>query len=62
MVAGRQLFPHPFRQADTYLLGKLMAFHLEHRTDPAQVRQDPETAVAQLPKKPRADEAQHLQA
>jgi transposase len=62
LVGGRQLFPHPCRQSDHYLLGKLLAFHLEHRTDPAQVRQDLEAAVQQLPAKARADEAKPLQA
>jgi transposase len=62
MVAGRQLFPHPCRQPDHYVLGKLLAFHLEHHTDAAQVRQDLDTVLEQLPNKARADEAHRLQA
>jgi transposase len=62
IVGGRQLFPHPCRQGDHYVLGKLLAFHLEHRTDPARVRQGLEAAVQQLPGTACADEAKPLQA
>jgi transposase len=62
IVAGRQLFSHPCRQPDHYVLGKLLAFHVEHHTDPALMRQDLEAVIEQLPNKARADEAQRLQA
>jgi transposase len=61
LVAGRQLFPHPCCQPRHYLLGKLLAFHTEHGTDPAALRQDLEAAVAQLPAKSCATEAERLQ-
>jgi transposase len=62
IVAGRQLFPHPCRQPNHYVLEKLLAFHLAHHTDPALIRQDLEALIEQLPHKTRADEAQRLQA
>lgn len=62
LVGGRQLFPHPCRQPDHSILGKLLAFHLKHRTDSAQVRQDLEAALLQLPRKAHANEAKPLQA
>jgi transposase len=61
LVAGRQLFPHPCCQPRHYLLGKLMAFHSDHRTNLALVRQDLEALVEQLPANARAAEAQPLQ-
>jgi transposase len=60
-VAGRQLFPHPCCQPRHYLLGKLLAFDSEHGADPAQLRQDLEAVIAQLPSKARAAEAKPLQ-
>ena len=61
MVAGRQLFGHPCCQPRHYILGKLLAFHNEHHTDPKALRQDLEAAVAQLPVKSRVAEAAPLQ-
>jgi len=61
LVAGRQLFPHPCCQPRHYILGKLLAFLSEHRTDPQAMRQDLEAAVEQLPAKSRAAEAEPLQ-
>jgi transposase len=61
VVAGRQLFPHPCCQPRHYILGKLLAFHSEHGTDPLAMRQDLEAAVEQLPPKSRAAEAEPLQ-
>jgi transposase len=61
MVAGRQLFPHPCCQQRHYILGKLLEFHAEHRTPPAQMRQDLEAVVEQLPQAARAAEAKPLQ-
>jgi transposase len=61
MVAGRQLFPHPCCQPRHYIVGKLLAFHSEHDTDPTAMRQDLEAAVEQLSPKSRAAEAEPLQ-
>jgi transposase len=61
MVAGRQLFPHPCCQPRHYVVGKLLAFHSEHGTDPTALRRDLEAAVEQLPPKSRAAEAEPLQ-
>jgi transposase len=61
LVAGRQLFPHACCQPRHYILGKLLAFHSEHGTDPAALRQDLEAAVNQLPVQARAAEAEPLQ-
>jgi transposase len=61
VVAGRQLFPHPCCQPRHYILGKLLAFHGEHGTDPPAMRRDLEAAVEQLPAKGRAAEAAPLQ-
>jgi transposase len=61
LVAGRQLFPHPCCQQRHYILGKLLEFHTEHRTPSAELHQDLEAVVEQLPNKTRAEEAQSLQ-
>jgi transposase len=60
MVAGRQLFPHPCCQPRHYLLGKVLAFHGEHHTEPVQIRQDLEAVVDLLPAAARVPEAQSL--
>jgi transposase len=61
LVAGQQLVPHPCCQPRHYILGKLLAFHGEHDTDPLALRQDLEAAVEQLPAASRAAEAEPLQ-
>jgi len=61
VVAGKQLFPHPCCQPRHYIVGKLLAFHSEHGTDPMALRQDLEAAVEQLPPQSRAAEAEPLQ-
>ena len=61
VVAGRQLFPHPCCQPRHYLVGKLLRFYSAHGTEPQAMRQDLEAAVAQLPAKYRAAEAEPLQ-
>jgi len=61
IVGGRQLFEHPCLQQRHYILGKLLEFHSEHRTDPAQMREDLEAVIDQLPAKSRAEEAKPLQ-
>jgi transposase len=60
MVAGRQLFPHPCCQSRHYILDKLLAFHTEHDTPAAQLQEDLNAAVAQLPHRCRAEEAKPL--
>jgi transposase len=60
LVAGGQLFPHPCCQERHDILGKLLKFHAEHRTDPAQTRRDLEAAIVHLPAKTRAEEAKPL--
>jgi transposase len=60
IVAGRQLFPHPCCQPRHYILAKLLAFHNEHGTEPMAMRHDLEAAVAQLPLKSHAAEAEPL--
>jgi transposase len=61
LVAGRQLFPHPCCQQRHYIISKLLAFHSEHGTNPAAMRQDLEAAVDQLPVKSCTAEAEPLQ-
>jgi transposase len=61
IVSGRQLFPHPCCQPRHYILGKLLEFHCEHRTEPAQTRADLEAAIEQLPAKTRGEETKPLQ-
>jgi transposase len=61
LVAGGQLFPHPCCQPRHYILSKLLTFHSEHGTEPLAMRQDLEAAVAQLPAKVCAAEAEPLQ-
>jgi transposase len=61
LVAGRQLFPHPCCRPRHAILGKLLAFHSDHGTDPGTMRQDLEAAVEQLPASSRAREAEPLQ-
>jgi transposase len=62
LVAGRQLFPHPCCQQRHDVLGKLLAFHSDHRTDPVALRRDLEAAIGQLPAARHAVEAEPLQA
>jgi transposase len=49
IVAGRQVFRHPAVRGRDYLLEKLMAFHCEHETPPAEMLRDLENARLQLP-------------
>lgn len=61
IVAGKQLFPHPCCQPRHYILQKLLEFHSDHGTPPAELRQDLETVIAQLPATIRKEETQPLQ-
>jgi transposase len=61
LVAGKQMFSHPCCQQRHYILEKLLEFHGEHGTTPAQMRKDLEAVVAQLPTSSRQEEAKPLQ-
>lgn len=60
MVAGRQVFRHPSLRERGYILDKLLAFHLEHRTPYAQILRDLHLATDQVPAKEHAAEAEPL--
>ena len=60
MVAGRQVFRHPSLHERGYILDKLLAFHLEHRTPYEQALRDLHLATAQIPAKEHAAEARPL--
>jgi transposase len=60
MVAGRQVFHHPSLRERSYILDKLLAFHLEHDTPYEQALRDLHLASAQVPAKEHAAEAQAL--
>ena len=62
MVAGRQVFRHPSLRERGYILDKLLAFHLEHRTPYAQILRDLHLATDQVPAKEHAAEAEPLAA
>jgi transposase len=51
LVAGGQLFPHECCLQRHHILGKLLAFHIEHRTPAAQLHADLDAAVEQMPKR-----------
>ena len=61
MVAGKQIINHPCCQERHYILQKLVQFHGEHDTTPAQLRQDLEAVVGQLPAAHYREEAKPLQ-
>jgi len=61
MLASRQLFPHPCCQQRHYILSKLLAFHMDHHTQPRVLRRDLEAATDQLPLKARPVEVGPLQ-
>ena len=61
LVAGGHLFPHECCQQRHEILGKLLEFHLEHRTPAAQVQRDLDAAVEQLPVRARRRAAVPLQ-
>ena len=60
MVAGRHLFQHPSHLDRHYVLHKLLAFHQDHGSPPAQILADLQAATEQLPQSGRAAEAQPL--
>ena len=60
MVAGRQVFRHPSLRERGYILDKLLAFHLDHGTPYEKILPDLHLALAQVPAKEHAAEAQPL--
>jgi transposase len=61
MVAGRQVFRHPSIQGRHYILDKLTAFHREHDTAMPDVLRDLQAALAHVPIREHAVEAEPLQ-
>jgi len=62
MVSGRKLYHHPSRLDRSYVLVKLLEFHKEHATAPAEILRDLHAAAAQIPKSELTAEARPLQA
>jgi len=60
MVSGRRLYHHPSRLDRQYVLDKLLTFHQEHDTSPAEILRDLQEAAAQIPKHEQAAEAAPL--
>jgi len=60
MVAGKQIINHPCCRERHYALQKLLEFHGGHGTAPAQMRQDLEAVVGQLPAAHYREEAKSL--
>jgi len=61
MVSGRRLYQHPSRLDRSYVLKKLLEFHQEHGTLPAEILCNLREAAAQIPKVDQAAEARPLQ-
>ena len=57
IVAGRQVFRHPSGNQRDYILDKLMKFHRDHNTPPAQMLPDLQAAIDQIPQKEYGPEA-----
>lgn len=62
IVAGRQMYKHPFAKDRNYILEKLIEFHREHETGAAQMMLDLEHAGQQIPECARREEAVPLEA
>jgi transposase len=60
MVAGRQVFRHPSLRERSYIVDKLLAFHTDHGTLWEPTLRDLHLAIAQIPAKEHAAEAQPL--
>jgi transposase len=60
MVAGRQVFHHPGLPGRHLVLAKLIAFHQEHDSPPAELQRDLDAALGQLPRSAWAEEAAPL--
>jgi transposase len=61
IVAGRQIVPHPCCREPHTILDKLIAFHLEHRATPEQIRTTLAAAAEQLPPAARERERHALE-
>ena len=57
IVAGRQVFRHPALRERSYILDKLLAFHIEHDTPWPEILADLEEALKQVPSKEYKAEA-----
>lgn len=57
IVSGRQVFCHPSGNQRDYILDKLMKFHRDHHTPPAQMLPDLQAAIDQIPRKEYGAEA-----
>lgn len=60
MVAGRQVFRHPSVRERSYILEKLLAFHVEHQTPLEEALRDLHRAADQVPQKEHAAEGERL--
>ena len=60
LVAGEKLFHHPACRERSYILDKLLAFHLEHHTPLPEALADLHLAIAQIPAAEHRHEAQSL--
>jgi hypothetical protein len=60
IVAGRQLFAHPCCQQESYILDKLVAFHLDHGACAEELRANLVAAAGQLPNGQASREAEPL--
>src|SRR5262249_18250479 len=60
LVAGGQVLRHPALKERAYLLDKLLGFHREHQSPPAEALADLQAAVAQLPGNAYHEEARPL--
>lgn len=60
MVSGRRLYQHPSRLDRQYVLDKLLTFHQEHDTPPAEILRDLQQAAGQIPQHEQAAEAAPL--
>jgi hypothetical protein len=61
MVSGRRLYHHPSQLDRSYVIAKLLEFHKEHATPPAEILHDLNAAAAMIPKAEQAAEAKPLQ-
>lgn len=61
MVSGRKLYHHPSHLDRSYVIAKLLEFHKEHATAPAEILRDLNAAATQIPKSEQGAEAGPLQ-
>lgn len=61
MVAGRQVFRHPSVRERSYILDKLLAFHIEHKTPMEEALRDLHHAADHIPKKEHGAEGAKLE-